>query len=320
MMNHSLDLQIPSGLKWVPETLTPTFGELILEPLEKGYGATVGNSLRRVLLTSLRGAAITRVKIDGIAHEFSPIPGVKEDGTQLSTNIKGIVVKFTGEGTRRIRLYKTVAGPVIAGDITTDGDVEVLNADHYICTLDQGGTLAMEFEVETGRGYVPFTENRPEDLPIGIIPVDSIFAPVVKVKYTVENTRVNQRTDYEKLILEVTTNGSLSPQEAVSASARILLEHFGIFGGGIALPESVKSDASSSESRAQDEKKGMKIDELELGVRALNCLYSAGINSVGDLLSKTEDEIMKVPHLGKKSLSEIKEKLANLGLSLKAGE
>lgn len=317
MMNVWQGMQAPQGLSYDESALTPTHGVFWAEPLEKGYGVTIGNSLRRVLLSSLMGAAITRIRIAGIQHEFSSVPGVAEDATDLILNLKGVVVKYQGEGPATIRLKKSEPGPVLGGDIDGDGIVEIVNKDHYICVLDADSTLFIEMEVETGRGFVAGRNNYREDYPIGWIPIDSIYSPVLKVRYEVENTRVNNDTEFEKLILDVTTNGTISPLDAVTASSKILMDHYGIFVGNREVPGTPAAAPAKSELKVDKKLMETRVEELELPARALNCLIQADIQTVGDLISKTEDEIMKTPHLGKKSLSDIKERLESMGLALR---
>ncbi len=292
-----------------------TYGKYVVEPLERGYGTTLGNALRRIMLSSLPGTAATSIKIAGVQHEFSTIPGVKEDVTEIVLNIKGLLTKLHSEGVKTV--YIEVVGPceVTAGDIKSDGEVEVLNPDMHIATLDAGATLNMEITLSHGRGYVSADRNKPQQTVIGLIPVDSIYTPVYKVNYTVENTRVGNMTDYDKLTLEVWTDGTISARDAVSLGAKILCDHFALFTD---LSESVSSKPTVVEkSEAQHDKVlEMTIEELDLSVRSFNCLKRANINTVQDLISKTEDEMMKVRNLGRKSLEEVINKLNMMGLSL----
>ena len=298
-----------------------TYGKFVLEPLERGYGTTIGNSLRRVLLSSLPGVAVTSIKIDGILHEFSTIEGVKEDVTEIVLNVKGLIAKINGDGPKT--LYIEAEGPceVTAGSIKCDSEVEILVPDMHIATLGEGGRLFMELTLDKGRGYVPADRNKQLLNPvIGVIPVDSIYTPVMKVNYTVENTRVGQITDYDKLTLEVWTNGVLCAQEAVALGARVLTEHLNLFVemSGDALnggPILVQSD-----DQAQTTVLSMTIEELDFSVRSFNCLKRAGINTVEDLINRTEDDMMKVRNLGRKSLEEVINKLASLGLALRDDE
>jgi DNA-directed RNA polymerase subunit alpha len=291
-----------------------TTATVIAEPLERGFGLTLGNALRRVLLSSLQGAAITSVHIDGVLHEFSSIPGVREDVTDIVLNIKDIAIKMQGEGTKRMVLKKQGPGPVLAGDIGVTGDVVVLNPDLVICTLDQGAEIRMEFTVTTGKGYVPADRNRSEDAPIGLIAVDSLFSPVRKVSYRVENTREGQILDYDKLTLTVETNGAITPEDAVAYSARILQDQLNVF---VNFEEPKREEASPSiPELAFNPALLKKVDELELSVRSANCLKNDNIVYIGDLIQKSEAEMLRTPNFGRKSLNEIKEVLAQMGLHL----
>ncbi len=295
------------------------YGRFVVEPLERGYGITLGNSLRRILLSSLPGAAVTSVKIEGVLHEFSTIPGVVEDTTEIILNIKSLALKLYTDEAKVIRIEATGEGAVTAADIITDADIEILNPDLHLATVSKGGRLVIEMTVEKGRGYVSAEKNKREDQPIGIIPIDSLFSPVHKVNYQVENTRVGQVTDYDKLTLEVWTNGSIAPDEAVSAAARILIEHLRLFLG---LTERVGDEVTMIEKEEEDIDRvvEMSIEELDLSVRSYNCLKRAGINTVGELLQRTEEDMMKVRNLGKKSLEEVTQKLDEMGLSLRQSE
>ena len=287
---------------------------VVAEPLERGFGLTLGNALRRVLLSSLQGAAITSVHIDGVLHEFSSIPGVREDVTDIVLNIKDIAIKMHGDGPKRMVLKKQGPGAVLAGDIGTVGDVQVLNPDLVICTLDEGAEIRMEFTVNTGKGYVPAERNRAEDAPIGLIPVDSLYSPVKKVSYRVENTREGQILDYDKLTLSVETNGSISPEDAVAFSARILQDQLNVF---VNFEEPKREEAAPSiPELAFNPALLKKVDELELSVRSANCLKNDNIVYIGDLIQKTEAEMLRTPNFGRKSLNEIKEVLAQMGLHL----
>lgn len=292
------------------------YGKFVMEPLERGYGTTIGNSLRRVLLSSLPGYAITSAKIDGVLHEFSAIDGIKEDVTEIVLNLKGVILKIHGDGPKTIYIDASGKCEVTAGDIKADSDVEILNPEHHIATLSDGAVLKMELTADKGRGYVSAERNKQMMQPIiGVIAIDSIYTPVLKVNYTVENTRVGQITDYDKLSLECWTDGTISAQEAVSLGAKILNEHLNLF---IELSE----EASNTEVMVvkSDDGKGktleMTIEELDLSVRSFNCLKRAGINTVEDLISKTEEDMMKVRNLGRKSLDEVVAKLASLGFTL----
>lgn len=295
------------------------YGKFVVEPLERGYGTTLGNSLRRILLSSLPGAAVTAVKIDGILHEFSTIPGVKEDVTEIILNLKKLAVRLHGENTKRVII--NAAGPkvVTAGDIIGDSGLEIFNPDLHIATLEENATLVMEIHVAKGRGYVPADQNKTENMPIAMIPVDSIFTPVTKVNFAVENTRVGQVTDFDKLILEVWTDGSITPEEGVSIGAKIMQEHLKLF---VDLTDSMDNVEIMVEKEEDQKEKAleMTIEELELSVRSFNCLKRANINTVEELTHKTEDDMMKVRNLGKKSLDEVKHKLEELGLGLKPSD
>jgi len=292
-----------------------TYGKFVVEPLERGYGITLGNSLRRILLSSLPGAAVTSIKIDGVLHEFSTIPGVIEDVTEIILNIKELSLKLHSEGPKVAYIDAEGEGPVTAGDIKTDADVEILNPDLHIATLNGDSRFYMELVLNTGRGYVPAEKNKQPGQPIGIIPVDSIYTPVRKVNYTVENTRVGQITDYDKLTIEVWTNGSIKPDEAISLGAKILSEHLNLF---IDLSDQAKHTEIMVEKEETKKEKvlEMTVEELDLSVRSYNCLKRAGINTVEDLISRTEEDMMKVRNLGRKSLEEVLQKLHALGLSL----
>ena len=297
-----------------------SYGKYVVEPLERGYGTTLGNSLRRILLSSLPGTAVTSIKIAGVQHEFTTIPGVKEDVTEIVLNVKGIIAKLYSEGVKTVHIE--AAGPCIvtAGDIKADSDVEVLNPEMHICTLDADATLSMELTMSHGRGYVPADKNKQQSQNIiGIIPVDSIYSPVRKVNYTVENTRVGDATDYDKLTLEVWTDGTIDARDAVSLGARILCDHFTLFTD---LSETMgnKSTVVEKAETQRDKVMEMTIDDMDLSVRSYNCLKRANINTVEDLISKTEDEMMKVRNLGRKSLEEVINKLSMMGLSLASEE
>ena len=294
-------------------------GIFIVEPLERGYGTTLGNSLRRILLSSLPGTAVTSVKIDGVLHEFSTIPGVVEDTTDIILNLKELVVKLHGEAPKQVRLEVKGEKDVTAADITLPSDVEILNPDLAIATVGAGGTLSMEITLDRGRGYVPAERNKEATNIIGVIPVDSIFTPVRKANYTVEHTRIGQVTDFDRLVLEVWTNGSINPVEAVSLAAKILSEHLSLC---INLSQSVSETEImvEKEEESKDKIMEMTIEELDLSVRSYNCLKRAGINTVEELTRKTEEDMMKVRNLGRKSLEEVQQKLEALGLSLRRSE
>ncbi|MFO1089872.1 MAG: DNA-directed RNA polymerase subunit alpha [Hyphomicrobiales bacterium] len=288
---------------------------LVAEPLERGFGMTLGNALRRVLLSSLQGAAVTSVQIDGVLHEFSSIAGVREDVTDIILNIKEIALAMHAEGPKRLVLRKAGPGVVTAGDIQETADVQVLNPNHVICTLDEGAEIRMEFTVNLGKGYVSAERNRPEDAPIGLIPVDSLYSPVKRVSYRVENTREGQILDYDKLTMTVETDGSVSPEDAVAYAARILQDQLQIF---INFEEPSKAVAGDEERPELEFNAALlkKVDELELSVRSANCLKNDNIVYIGDLIQKTEAEMLRTPNFGRKSLNEIKEVLAQMGLHL----
>ena len=296
-----------------------SYGKFVVEPLERGYGITLGNSLRRVLLSSLPGASVNSIKIDGVLHEFSTIPGVIEDVTEIILNIKELALKVHSEGSKVIYIDYEGDGEIKAGDIKTDADVEVLNPDLHIATISGNNRLYMELMVDTGRGYVPAERNKQQNQPIGIIPIDSIYTPINKVNYTVENTRVGQVTDFDKLTIELWSNGSIQPDEAVSLGAKILSEHLSLF---INLTDHAK-DAEIMVEKEETKKEKvleMTIEELDLSVRSYNCLKRAAIHTVEDLINKTEEDMMKVRNLGRKSLEEVVQKMEALGLSLAPSE
>ncbi len=291
-----------------------TKGTMVAEPLERGFGLTLGNALRRVLLSSLQGAAVTAVQIDGVLHEFSSIPGVREDVTDIILNIKELAIKMEGEGPKRMVVRKEGPGTVTAGDIQTVGDVEILNPELILCTLDEGAEIRMEFTVDTGKGYVAAERNRPEDAPIGLIPVDSLYSPVRKCSYKTENTREGQVLDYDKLTLTIETDGSVSPEDALAYAARILQDQLSIF---VNFEEPQKEVVQEQVTElAFNPALLKKVDELELSVRSANCLKNDNIVYIGDLIQKTEGEMLRTPNFGRKSLNEIKEVLATMGLHL----
>ena len=296
-----------------PEDLS--YGKYVVEPLERGYGMTLGNSLRRILLSSLPGCAATSIKIAGVQHEFTTIPGVKEDVTEIVLNIKRVIVKLHCQGVKTV--YIDAVGPceVRAGDIKADGEVEILNPELLLCTLGPDASLNMEITLSQGRGYVSSDRNKTTQTPIGVIPVDSIYSPVKKVNYTVEPCRVGDRTDYDKLTLEVWTNGTISAKDAVSLGAKIMSDHLTVF---TSLSDAVSTSSTIVEKTSDrpDAKLSMTIDELDLSVRSFNCLKRANINTVADLINKTGEDMMKVRNMGKKSLDEVQKKLEMMGLSL----
>ncbi|MDR2771520.1 MAG: DNA-directed RNA polymerase subunit alpha [Clostridiales Family XIII bacterium] len=295
------------------------YGKYVVEPLERGYGTTLGNSLRRILLSSLPGTAVTSVKIDGILHEFSTIPGVKEDVTEIILNLKRLAVKITGEPVKQVSINAKGPAEVTADDIHRDAEVEIFNPNLHIATLEEGASLVMEINLARGRGYVSAEQNKTESMPIAVIPVDSIYSPVRKVNFNVDNTRVGHVTDYDRLSLEVWTDGSVSPGESVSIGAKIMQDHLKLF---IDLTHGTETMEIMVEKEEDQKGKAleMTIEELELSVRSFNCLKRASINTVEELTHKTEDDMMKVRNLGKKSLEEVKLKLDELGLGLKPGE
>ena len=292
------------------------YGKFIVEPLERGYGTTLGNSLRRILLSSLPGAAITSIQIDTVQHEFSTIVGVREDVSQIILNIKGLALKLYGSEEKTLEIDITGPAVVTAGDIIVDSDVEILNKDMYICTGSEGATFRARLKVKAGRGYVQADENKTEDMPIGVLPVDSIYTPVRRVNYQVENTRVGRRDDFDKLTMEIWTDGSIEPLDAMSLAAKILTEHLDIF---VNLTDEARhAEIMVEKEETQKEKMlEMTIEELDLSVRSYNCLKRAGINTVQELTNKSEPEMIKVRNLGRKSLEEVKNKLHDLGLGLR---
>lgn len=292
-----------------------SYGKYVVEPLERGYGTTLGNSLRRILLSSLPGTAVTTIKIAGISHEFSTIPGVKEDVAEIVLNVKGIIARLHSEEVKTVYIEASGECEVKAGDIKTDSEVEILNPDLHIATLGPDATLNMELTLGRGRGYVPAERNKPQQAVIGVIPVDSVYTPVLKVNYTVENTRVGHMTDFDKLTIEVWTNKTITARDAISLGAKILCDHIALFTD---LSESVGSRSTVVEKAEtqRDKVLEMTIEEMDLSVRSFNCLKRANINTVEDLISKTESEMMKVRNLGRKSLEEVVNKLAMMGLTL----
>ena len=287
---------------------------VVAEPLERGFGLTMGNSLRRILLSSLQGAAVTSIHIDGVLHEFSSIPGVREDVTDIVLNVKDISLKMQGDGPKRMVLKKQGPGPVTAGDIALVNDIQVLNPELVLCTLDEGAEMRMEFTVNTGKGYVAADRNRSEDAPIGLIPIDSLYSPVRKVSYRVENTRAGQVLDYDKLTMTVETNGGISPEDAVAYAARILQDQLNVF---VNFEEPRREEVSAAiPELAFNPALLKKVDELELSVRSANCLKNDNIVYIGDLIQKSEAEMLRTPNFGRKSLNEIKEVLAQMGLHL----
>jgi DNA-directed RNA polymerase subunit alpha len=307
--------QKPKRLEPELETLTNTYGKFFAEPLERGFGLTLGNSLRRVLLSAIEGAAITSVRIAGVLHEFSTVPGVKEDVTDIILNLKLLRLKLNADHPKTLTLKAAGEGEVRAAQITPDADIEVLSPDQYICSLDKDGRLDMELEVRHGRGYVPADRNKREGTPVDVIPIDAIFSPVRRVNFQVEDTRVGQATDYNRLILEVWTDGSLLPQDAVAYAAKILKDHLSIFINFEEEPELEESPVDEA-SKRMEENLSRPVEELELSVRSANCLKNSNISHIRELVEKTEAEMLKTKNFGRKSLNEIKEILAGMGLSL----
>ncbi len=308
--------QRPKRLEFERETLTDRFGRFYAQPFERGFGTTIGNALRRVLLSSIEGAAVSAVKIDGVLHEFSPIPGVVEDATDIILNLKQVPLKTHVDSTKTLYLRVDKAGEVKARDIETDADIEILEPDAHIATVADGGKLHMEMRVKRGRGYVAADKNFDEDLGIGWIPVDSVHSPIKKVNYLVEAARIGQATDYDKLTIDVWTNGSVTPRDAVSLSAKLIRDHLNIF---INLEEAgdLQQDSSSDTPRAaSNENLDKSVEELELSVRSYNCLKNANIRTIRELVQKSEGEMLKTKNFGRKSLNEIKEILSGMGLSL----
>ena len=299
--------------------MSENYGRFVVEPLERGFGMTLGNSMRRVLLSSLPGVAATSIRIDGVLHEFSTIEGVKEDVTEIILNLKGLICKLHSQGPKKVVVDAAGECEVTAGDILPDSDVEIVNPELHLATLDENGKLHMEIMLDHGRGYVVADRNKRPDMPIGEIAVDSIYTPITKVNFTVDNTRVGQITDYDKLTLEIWTNGSIKPDEAASYAAKILTEHLMLF---INLTDRIQGVEIMVEKEESKKEKilEMNIEDLDLSVRSYNCLKRAGINTVEELVQRDEDEMMKVRNLGRKSLEEVQQKLAQLGLSLRSNE
>jgi len=296
-----------------------SYGKYVVEPLERGYGTTLGNSLRRVLLSSLPGTAVTSIKIAGIQHEFATIPGIKEDVTEIVLNVKSIIARLHSDGPKVVYIEAAGEGEITAGDIKADGEVEILNPDLHIATLSSGASLSMEMTICHGRGYVTADKNKSPQAPIGTIPIDSIYTPVLKVNYAVENTRVGNQTDFDKLTIEVWTDKTITARDAVSLGAKILCDHFTIFTD---LSETIRAKSTVVEKveTTRDKVLEMTIEELDLSVRSFNCLKRANINTVEDLVGKTQDEMIKVRNLGRKSLEEVEHKLAMMGLNLTSEE
>jgi DNA-directed RNA polymerase subunit alpha len=306
--------QKPKRLVANTETLNDRYGMFTAQPFERGFGSTIGTGLRRVLLSSIEGAAITAVRIEGVAHEFSPIPGVVEDATDIILNLKQVPFKMMGEGVRTARLRVEGSGEVMSAQIETDADIEVLDRNMHIATVGEGGRLSIEMRLKAGRGYVSADRNNDEDLPVGYIPIDSVHSPVRKVNFSVEAARLGQMTDYDKLTIEVWTNGAISPADAVGQAAKLLKDHMAIFINFEELPEAAEEPAERAVSQ-MNEVLNRSVEELELSVRSYNCLKNANIQTIGDLVQKTEAEMLRTKNFGRKSLNEIKEILGGLGLS-----
>jgi DNA-directed RNA polymerase subunit alpha len=316
MYRNWRDLIRPKKLQVETESLTNTYGKFVAEPFERGFGTTLGNSLRRVLLSSLQGAAITSVKAKGILHEFSAIPGVTEDATDIILNLKGIRFKMHGNESRVVRIVQKGEGIVKAGDIITDHNIEVLNPHHHIATCSKDANLEMELVVKLGKGYVPADRNRDEKASVGTIPIDSIFSPVTKVNFTVSNARIGQITDYDKLIIELWTDGSVKPHDAVAYASKILKDQLSIFINFDEETEPLEEAEPEEEREKFNENLYRSVDELELSVRSANCLKNAGIKLIGELVSRSEAEMLKTQNFGRKSLNEIKDILVDMGLTL----
>ncbi|UYH51490.1 DNA-directed RNA polymerase subunit alpha [Candidatus Kirkpatrickella diaphorinae] len=304
----------PEKLEVSPGVMPSHKATVVAEPLERGFGMTLGNAIRRVLLSSLQGAAVTAIQIDGVLHEFSSVPGVREDVTDIVLNVKQLALRMHGDGPKRMILSATGPGEVTAGQIQAGHDIEIMNPDLVICTLDHGVKLGIEFTVNSGKGYVPAAANRPEDAPIGLIPVDAIYSPIRQVSYKVEQTRVGQVTDYDKLLLTVETDGSVTPEDSLALAARILQDQFQLF-INFEEPRPVRQEEPRDELPF-NRNLLRKVDELELSVRSANCLKNDNIVYIGDLVQKSEQEMLRTPNFGRKSLNEIKEVLTSMGLSL----
>lgn len=313
-----LEIEKPR-LECIEKAEDGSYGKFVIQPLERGYGTTLGNAMRRILLSSLPGAAVTAVKIEGVVHEFSTVPNVKEDVMEIILNLKSLAIRAEGELPATVII--DVLGPalVTAADIRSDGSVEVINKDHHIATVSEGGRFYVELTVDRGRGYISADKNKAYSTSIGMLPLDAIYTPISRVNYTIENTRVGQITDYDKLTLEIWTNGTITPDEAISLSAKILIEHFKLFLSLTDHADKVEIMVEKEEDN-KDKVLEMTIEELDLSVRSYNCLKRAGINSVQELVLKSEEDMMKVRNLGKKSLEEVQQKLAALGFNLKMSD
>jgi len=310
------DLIKPKKLQVETETLSDRYGRFFAEPFERGFGTTIGNSIRRVLLSSLQGAAISSVRIKGVLHEFSAVPGVTEDVTDIILNLKGVRLKLHGTESRTVRIVHKGEGVITAADIKTDANVEILNPDQHIAVCSKDANVEMELVVKMGRGYVPADRNRDEKAPVGTIPIDSIYSPIVKVNFAVTNARVGQQTDYDKLTLEVVTDGSVKPEDAVAYAAKILKEQLTIFINFDEAEVAIQDEEAVEEADSVNENLYRSVEELELSVRSANCLKNAGIKLIGELVSKSESEMLKTQNFGRKSLNEIKDILTEMGLTL----
>lgn len=312
-------LELPSLVTCDTKTLSPTYGKFVAEPFERGFGATIGNGLRRILLSSLEGSSITQIKVHGAQHEFTTLPGVVEDMTDVVLNVKSLVVKNHSETTKVIRIEKNTKGVITGNDVITDDNVEVINKHHVLATLSADVPFTVEMVVENGRGYVPATEHSPNVQEIGIIPVDAVFSPVVRVRYEIEETRVGQKTNYDKLTLEIWTNGSIHPEMALTEAAKIMRKHLNPFVQYVEMGSRVHSASRAtggSGDAALDAKLNMTLADLKLSVRASNCLESENINTVRDLVRRTEDQLLEVRNFGETTLNEVQERLSELGLRL----
>jgi DNA-directed RNA polymerase subunit alpha len=312
-------LELPSVVDCDKDSLTSTYGKFVAEPFERGFGVTIGNSLRRILLSSLEGSAVTQIKIRGAQHEFSTIPGIMEDVTDIVLNVKALVVKNHSDSTRVITVEKSEAGVITGADVQVDADVEIINKDHVIATLTDNVPFMMEMVVENGRGYVPATEHSSGEHEIGIIPIDAVYSPVTRVRYEIEETRVGQKTNYDKLNLDIWTNGSVHPEMALVEAAKILRKHLNPFVQYVELGPKVYSAPRASSGGADaalESKLNLSLAELKLSVRAMNCLESENINTVRDLVSRTEDQLLEVRNFGDTTMTEVREKLTELGMHL----
>jgi DNA-directed RNA polymerase subunit alpha len=316
MYKNWRELIKPKRLQVDADSLTATYGKFTAEPFERGFGTTMGNALRRVLLSSLQGAAITSVRIKGVLHEFSTVPGMTEDVTDIILNLKGVLIKLHGHESRNIRIVKKGAGVIRAGDIITDSNVEILNPDHYIATCGKEADVEMDMVVAMGKGYGPAERNRDEKAPVGTIPIDALFSPIKKVNFTVSNARVGQVTDYDKLVLEIHTDGSVKPDDALAYAAKIVKEQIQLFINFDEALEPEESEGAEGPKQPINENLYRRVDELELSVRSANCLKNANIRLIGELVQKSEAEMLKTQNFGRKSLNEIKDILSEMGLTL----